>query len=141
MIRLAALAIAVLLATPAAPETDSGEIVCGCSGGITGGGEGLIVTRAGRISRWQQDRAGVAKRESFVCKDVKAAQSLFTELETMRFEAIDFNKPGNMTCFVTRRIGAQSHTVAWSAGDTAAPKEVIELYRRMRNLEKDEPAE
>jgi hypothetical protein len=105
-----------LMAAPPTPAGATSSLVAGCTGGITGGGTGVLITADGEINRWHQ-QTGDAKTRTLtsVGRDPVLAHRLFTRLDAIRFAAVEHNEPSNMTCFLARE-GPGAHRVAWPAG-------------------------
>jgi hypothetical protein len=102
--------------SPAAPGMHSDDTVrVGCSGGHTGGGSGNTITRAGQLSGYTRElRTG--DKYTQLRRDSAAAASVFTELERIRFRALQHRQIGNVTCVLELRDAAGSHYVAWLKG-------------------------
>ena len=122
-------------------EVNQESLSCGCSGGFTGGGSGVVVHRDGAIHRWSRPTYRDPVEQSFVRFDRAAARDLFAELERIDFTSIRYSKPSNMTCRVTLRQGESTHAVAWPPGDAAAPSEVVALASRMEQIAQVQPVE
>lgn len=118
------------VALPAASPADT--LKGGCSGGVTGGGNGVAVTGRGEILRWAQATATHSVEFTVVRTDSAAVADLFAEAQRIGFRSIDYRKPFNMTCFLTLTDSAGVHTVAWPAGEV--PPAVRELSRQLNAL-------
>ena len=129
---LAGLALLPLVAN-AQSETPR-SVSYGCSGGFTGGGDGVTVRSNGTILKWSLPTAGGSLEESVIRSDPTAAQKLFRQLDEMNFTNIDYKKFGNMTCLLTLREGSTTHAVSWEIGDTSVPSQVIALSSDLERL-------
>jgi hypothetical protein len=118
-----------VVAAPAQPEVPR-SIVYGCSGGFTGGGEGVTIRSDGAILDWSKLTYGDPFEESVIGSDPVAVRQLFAELDKIKFTSISYNKPGNMTCYVR----SASHSVVWAHGDPSAPSLVVEFALRLKLL-------
>ena len=107
-------------------------ITTGCSGGVTGGGNGAAVTGRGEILRWERDAAGQPTRFTLVRTDSAAAATAFAELERIGFRSIVHSEPSNMTCFLELADSAGRHEVSWPIGQP--PAKVGEVSRRVGDL-------
>ena len=139
-----ALLAVALLGGPSAlasEDTQKESLSWGCSGGFTGGGDGVVVHRDGEIHRWSRPTYRDPVEQSFVRSDGAATRDLFAELERISFTGIHYNKVGNMTCSVTLRRDGSTHIVAWPIGDPAAPSEVVALASRMKQIARVQPIE
>jgi hypothetical protein len=113
--------------------TVSGDtLVSGCSGGVSGGGGGVAVTRAGEVLRWSTDGPGPPARVTLVRVDSALTEELFRELERIRFRSIRHHEPSNMTCFLYLRSEHGAHEVAWPWGH--APRMVRPVFERLQSL-------
>lgn len=105
----------------ASRSTDTVSV--GCSGGTTGGGSGNTLTRGGQLAAYQQ---ATFRRESItqtpLRRDSAAATRVFATLERVRFRALRFNKPDNMTCYLALQDRDGTHSVSWPMGQP--PKEL-----------------
>ena len=129
---LAGLALLPLVAN-AQSETPR-SVSYGCSGGFTGGGDGVTVRSNGTILKWSLPTAGDSVEESVIRSDPTAAQELFRKLDEMNFTNIDYKKFGNMTCHLTLREGSTTHAVSWEIGDTSVPLQVSALSSDLERL-------
>lgn len=125
----------------AAAEVNEESLSYGCFGGFTGGGGGAVVQRDGGIHRWSLSTYRDPVEQSFIRLDHAAAQDVFAEVERINFTGIRYNEPSNMTCEVTHRQGASTHTVAWGLGDPDAPSEVVALASRIEKIANVQPVE
>ena len=125
----------------ASAEVNEESLSCGCSGGFTGGGGGVVVQRDGGIHRWSRPTYRDPVEQSFVRFDRVAARDLFAQVERIKFTSIRYSKPSNMTCRVELRQGASTHVIAWPLGDPAAPSEVVALASRMEQIARVQPVE
>lgn len=103
------------------------SIDTGCTGGFTGGGDGVTITTDDRVVRWSK----VAEAEPRVEIDFgpvrELAADLRDELDRIAFEHIEYDMPGNIACFVSY-LG---HAVVWSPEDLAVPTEVAAIHERL----------
>jgi hypothetical protein len=113
------------------------EIASSCRGGSAGGGFGVRVWRDGSMLRWHAP-AFFSDRDEIPMRDDPAlAQRLFAELEALNFESAELSKKGDITCNLTRHVGGETHEASWAIGDAAAPAEIREFARRVRELVDD----
>lgn len=89
----------------------------GCSGGYTGGGSGNTLTRDGQLAAYQRK---TWRRDSVthlpLRRDPAAATTVFAALEDVRFRALRFDEPGNMTCVLALHDRDGEHAVTWPMG-------------------------
>ncbi len=119
---------------PGSRAAASDTLIAGCSGGITGGGTGVAVTGGGDLLTWsRRGPAPLTPDWRLVGHDETVAQRLFSRLGTVKFDATDFNDPGNMTCFLAHRRADRSHEVAWPIGQRPARIiAIVALYDDVR---------
>jgi hypothetical protein len=123
-----------LLAAAASGQVRPDTLVAGCSGGVTGGGGGSAITRAGDLLRWQQSGPGPAIFVS-VGRDTALANRVFAALGRARFERTRYQVPSNMTCSLSRRAGKSSHEVAWAMGAPPAKiRRIVALFDEVGRL-------
>jgi hypothetical protein len=110
----------LLIAGPPPPAADSlGQYLeTGCAGGVTGGGNGALVTRNGRFFTWSQPGPRAAERTlTLVRTDSVRAATLFRLAKAGGIQRIAFSEPANMTCFLSWiQTGGTAHSVAWPYG-------------------------
>ena len=109
------------------PSTNLTLIDTGCTGGFTGGGDGATITADDRLVRWSKITAAEPRVEIDLGPVQELAADLRDELDTIGFEDIDYEMPGNIACFVSY-LG---HTVVWSPGDLAVATDVAEIHQRL----------
>jgi hypothetical protein len=132
---------------PATPPLDPGvgdvalaqseeprSISYGCTGGFSGGGGGVTVRSDGTILRWSLEGYWASPEESFVRSDPAAAKQLFARVDAMDFTSIELKESDNLTCHMTQRHGASTHTVTWAYGDSSVPSRVAALASEMERL-------
>ena len=121
----------------AVPACADGESVLeyGCRGGVTGGGDGVVVRSDGRISRWTMERPGAPRQETTVADDPDGATRLFALLKELNFEAIDFQHPkGNMSCSLSLETRAKVHAVSWGERGFQEPPEIHQIVDEVHRL-------
>ena len=107
-------------------------VVAGCSGGVTGGGSGVTLTRAGALYRWERPSAAPAARDSTLVRvDSALAAEVFRRLEAMRFTRIQYRDVGNMSCFVVARTDSAEHEVVWGGTEGGVPAAVRDVHERL----------
>jgi hypothetical protein len=110
------------------------SVIAGCSGGRSGGGRGLLVTRRGDILEWERDGPGGLSPKNYtrIGTDSAAATAIFAELARIGFDSIDHRKPSDMTCFLELIAPTGEHSVSWPLGDL--PMQLRELHRMLDGL-------
>lgn len=107
-------------------------VVAGCSGGVTGGGSGVTLTRAGTLYRWERPGATPAAQDSTLVRvDSALAAEVFRRLQAMRFTRIQYRDVGNMSCFVIARTDSVEHEVIWGGSDGGVPPAVRDVHERL----------
>jgi hypothetical protein len=108
-------------------------VIAGCSGGRSGGGHGLLVTKRGDILEWDRHGPGAPKPDDYtrVGTDSAAATAIFAELARIRFDSISHLKRSDMTCFLELMAPAGGHSVSWPLG--AEPPVQLREVRRLLN--------
>jgi len=120
----------LLITTSCKAQTDS--INYGCSGGFTGGGDGIKVLSDGSIIKWTLT-AGQLK-ETVVKIDLTLSKAVFTRLKDIQFTKIDYQKFGNMTCSLTLKEDGISHVVSWVDNKDNTIKKLIEYSNWLQNI-------
>lgn len=112
-------------------STDVSAIVeTNCTGGVTGGGNGVALHTNGHFVAWTQITAGAPRTETDLGIDKPAAVELTADLNAIDFATIVLNQRGNMTCSLTFR----GNTVTWPIGDTEVPATVVEIHERLMGI-------
>jgi hypothetical protein len=113
------------------------ELRTGCSGGITGGGAGLVLTRDGQLWNWQRSRANAdLKRGPLLGTDAQAAMQLFEKARLGGFALIQYRHSGNRTCWVELTEDEQTHGVYWT-DPGSAPSLALSLFDALQKLQRD----
>lgn len=113
------------------------EIRSGCSGGITGAGAGVVLSRDGRLWTWKRSRANSDfERGPLIGTDAQVAMQLFERAKLGGFKVIQYRLTGNRTCWVELSEDGQTHGVYWS-DPSAAPSLAVGLYEALQKLERD----
>jgi hypothetical protein len=109
-------------------------VIAGCSGGRSGGGHGLLVTKRGDILEWDWHGPGALSPDKYtrVGTDSAAATAIFTELARIRFDSINHLKRSDMTCFLQLIAPVGVHSVSWPLGDP--PVQLREVRRLLQDL-------
>jgi hypothetical protein len=140
------LVLAVLAcANPQPVSSDTGDLLsCGCGGGFTGGGQGGVIHRDGRILRWTMAQAGAERVETSLPENPDAVAKLFELIEKLRFEEIVFDHPHfNMRCSLTLTKNGSDHSVSWGDGNYPLPPElqkIVDEIEKMRAAPTRRPA-
>lgn len=108
-------------------------VSAGCTGGISGGGGGLLVTGKGEIVEWGQTTFAPPKTYRLVRVDTAAAAGIFRELARIGFRKLPAGEPANMTCSIEVSGPSGSHSVSWPTGKP--PSAVKPLYEKLRALD------
>ncbi|BDG72778.1 hypothetical protein [Roseomonas fluvialis] len=117
--RIAALAVAALLAGAAGPAPGE-AIVTYCGGGATGGGGGLQLTPDGSVTRLRRPRAGAPVEETLLDGRSAPYARIAAMLEAAGFAGLPRGAPSNMTCSIAWRRHGASHQVMWGIGQAPA---------------------
>ena len=113
------------------------EIRCGCGGGLTGGGSGVVLARDGRLWNWQRARSeSDLKRGPLIGTDPQAARQIFDRARLGGFQSIHYQHSGNMTCWVELSEDGQTHGVYWS-DPSGAPSLALALSEALKKLQRD----
>ncbi len=121
------------LAQPSAEGESRATIDTGCTGGVTGGGNGVALAATGHFVAWTQPTAGAPRDQTDLGVDKALVVELIAALEGINFSTIEFDVRGNMTCSLT--FGG--HTVAWPTGNAEIPGAVVELHERLMEIARD----
>lgn len=108
-------------------------VSAGCTGGISGGGGGLLVTGKGEIVEWGQTTFAPPKTYRLVRVDTAAAAGIFRELARIGFRKLPAGEPANMTCSIDLSGPSGSHSVSWPID--RPPATVKPLWARLRALD------
>ncbi|MGD9507035.1 MAG: hypothetical protein AB7X49_00550 [Geminicoccaceae bacterium] len=103
---------------------NAGVVDTGCTGGITGGGNGVSVLENNQILRWSQMTAAQDRVELDLGPNPELAAQVRDELDRVDFQNIAFDQPGNMTCFVVY----DGNAVVWEVGNAQVPQEVLAVH-------------
>lgn len=112
------------------------EITTGCSGGITGGGNGFRVLHDGKLFQWQASTPTAFSKKLLGEIDREAAKTLHARLEAIAFKDIDFSESSNMTCSLTLREDSMSHQINWPVSGPFPPQGVVEIFQDIEALGK-----
>jgi hypothetical protein len=117
--------------------TAADEIRSGCSGGITGGGAGLVLSRDGQLWNWQRSRANSdLQRGALLGTDAQAALQLFEKARLGGFALIEYRHSGNRTCWVELTQDELTHGVYWT-DPGSAPSLAVGLFESLQKLQRD----
>lgn len=121
----------------ACPVSADGTAVLsyGCGGGVTGGGQGAVIHRDGRISRWTIERGGAPRDERTLAQNREGVARLLALLQDLNFEDIDFNHPHyNRRCSLTLTTNGSDHTVSWGHGGFPVPPDIERIAAEVEKL-------
>lgn len=104
-------------------------LIAGCSGGTSGAGHRLLVTRQGDILQWDGSvpRALGARSFTRVGTDSAAATAIFAELARIHFDSINYQSRLTVTCSLELVGTAGAHSVSWPLGEP--PLQLRDLHR------------
>ncbi|MEO8450472.1 MAG: hypothetical protein ABI647_11805 [Gemmatimonadota bacterium] len=117
-------AIAAVLMT-AASDSLGNRLETGCSGGVTGGGGGTIVTEDGRFFNYVRTTGKPEPSVKLIGRDGPRAAAYFKAAERAGLTRIKYREPSNMTCHLSLTRGAKRSEVAWPIG--SRPKKIAKL--------------
>jgi hypothetical protein len=107
-------------------KTSEKAIVFGNGGGFTGQVVEYVLDGNGTFLK--NDKL---KSEITVLPTLKPSQTkkLFKQLQTMQFDTINFNHPGNMYYFLRYSQSDKTHEVVWGDPNYTLPGEVQQFYQ------------
>ena len=120
--------------TTLAGKIEVASILAACTGGVTGGGSGVLVRRDGGIFRWRLSTARARPEETFVRTEPAVAARLFARLDEIGFGKINYSRPSNITCALARSDASGTHEVAWRVRDAEAPAAVLAVHAEIGAL-------
>ena len=125
------LAVAALgIAGCGSARTQSDRIVLGSGGGYTGAYSGYIIHGDGQVAGWRGVGATRDSSRALFTLSRDSTDYYFDQLETMKFEKIDFNSPGNLTYLLELEHDEKSHIVRWGDARYTPPVPVSDFYAR-----------
>lgn len=130
---LAAAILLLLTSTPGCTE-EQWEIVIGCTGGVTGGGNGYIVSSQGELFKWQSPTPKNSMREHVSQLPRQTIIKWQSRLEHVRFKELRINRAGNMTCSLSLQSDKDEHVVRWPIAGPYPPDEVMHVFNEIKAL-------
>jgi hypothetical protein len=113
---------------------DAPYLEIGCSGGVTGGGGGRVVTSDGRFYSFSTDTYASPREWKLAKRDPARAKALFAAAEQSGLARTDYDVPGNVTCWVSLVSAASGHTVSWALN--RAPSKLRRIVALSDEIEK-----
>lgn len=106
-------------------KSDTDFISYGCSGGFTGGGNGVKIVRDGNVYKWSSTPGKVV--EKALRTDVKFTSEAFSRLDKLEISTLKYNEVGNFTCTLTTQQSGNSHVISWINNQDKSIKNIIEF--------------
>lgn len=105
----------------------------------TGGGFSGIVTEYTLLENGQFFKKTSNDGQHKESKKVKrqVTKQLFNNYDFLKLGQIDYNHPGNLYYYITRKSGETEHTITWGDGSTPIDPNIKTFYRNLTQLVKD----
>jgi len=104
------------------PET---VLLFGNGGGFTGQVIEYVLDENGIFMKNDKLKSEVTLLRSLKKSEIK---KIFKEIESIQFDTINFNHPGNAYYFIRTNKSGTTHEVVWGEVDNLPPPEIIQLY-------------
>lgn len=111
-------------ATPGPGDT----VILGSGGGFSGVYTGYRIAGTGTVWGWEQRPASGDTTWPMLEFPSETTSTIFSELAATGFASVAFDRPGNLTSFVTLVTDTSRHTVRWGDLRTDPPVEVQRFY-------------
>lgn len=134
--RILAFVIPFVLTSTLSCTEEQWEIITGCSGGVTGGGSGYIVSSQGDLFKWRSSTPENLTRAHVSQLPRQTVVEWKSRFEHVRFGELRYKKVGNMTCSLALRTSEDERVVRWPISGPFPPDEVMHVFNEIKALGK-----
>ncbi|HMG16945.1 MAG TPA: hypothetical protein VK590_15920 [Saprospiraceae bacterium] len=107
------------------------QIIIGESGGFSGIETSFILCASGQVFK---QIFPANKTEEITGLDVKKLKKLYKIPWKKKWDKYTYDKPGNLTHYISLKNGDKLHKISWSTSDTLVSKELKTYYRDFYQL-------
>jgi len=115
-------------AVNAAKDVKNYTISLGSGGGVTGAYTMYVVSPTGNVQ--MVETLNNTNKSVKILNQAEQAK-IYDRLQSLNFESIKYNKPSDMTYYLTVQDVGLNHTVRWGDKQQDTPKKVVELYENI----------